>query len=168
MHTMVPLDGVGALVEANHANPFELLGPHPVQHEGRRAVSVRAFLPAAEQAWVIEAEQAVSRPMRRIHPAGLYEAILPEQGFQRGYQLRIAGERGQVITTHDPYAFDSYLTDFDRYLIGEGRHWNAYEKLGAQLRTIDGVTGVTEFVNGTPSKELTILKISDGAYTLFQ
>jgi branched-chain amino acid transport system substrate-binding protein len=36
------------------------------------------------------------------------------------------------------------------------------------LPPFEGVTGVTEFVDGTPSKELTILKITDGAYTLHQ
>jgi branched-chain amino acid transport system substrate-binding protein len=36
------------------------------------------------------------------------------------------------------------------------------------LPPFEGVTGVTEFVDGTPSKELTIHKITDGAYTLLQ
>jgi branched-chain amino acid transport system substrate-binding protein len=36
------------------------------------------------------------------------------------------------------------------------------------LPPFSGVTGVTEFVNGTPAKELTILKITNGAYTLLQ
>jgi 1,4-alpha-glucan branching enzyme len=34
------------------------------------------------------------------------------------------------------------LTDFDLYLLGEGRHWKSYEKLGAQLHAADGVRGV--------------------------
>ena len=34
------------------------------------------------------------------------------------------------------------LTDFDLHLIGEGRHWKSYEKLGAQLHVVDGVAGV--------------------------
>jgi 1,4-alpha-glucan branching enzyme len=34
------------------------------------------------------------------------------------------------------------LTDFDLHLIGEGRHWKSYEKLGAQLHVADGVPGV--------------------------
>jgi 1,4-alpha-glucan branching enzyme len=157
VQTTVPLDGVGALIQANHPTPFELLGPHEVQVAGRRAISVRAFLPEAEQAWVVEPQQTVSRPMRRIHPAGLYEAILPEQGFDRQYQLRIAGDKGQVITTHDPYAFEPYLTDFDRYLLGEGRHWNAYEKLGAQLRTIDGITGVNFAVWGPNAQSVAVV-----------
>ena len=43
---------------------------------------------------------------------------------------------------HDPYAFPPLLTDFDLHLLGEGRHWNCYSRLGAQLRTVDGIEGV--------------------------
>ncbi|NBW87609.1 MAG: 1,4-alpha-glucan branching enzyme, partial [Planctomycetia bacterium] len=34
------------------------------------------------------------------------------------------------------------LSDYDLHLIGEGRHWRSYEKLGAQLETVAGVQGV--------------------------
>jgi 1,4-alpha-glucan branching enzyme len=34
------------------------------------------------------------------------------------------------------------LTDFDLHLLGEGRHWTAYEHLGAHVETHDGVRGV--------------------------
>jgi 1,4-alpha-glucan branching enzyme len=34
------------------------------------------------------------------------------------------------------------LTDYDLHLLGEGRHWKSYEKLGAQLHVADGVAGV--------------------------
>ncbi len=37
---------------------------------------------------------------------------------------------------------DSLLSDFDRYLLGEGKHLKMYECLGAQLRTLGGVDGV--------------------------
>ncbi|GIX01635.1 MAG: hypothetical protein KatS3mg112_0572 [Thermogutta sp.] len=43
---------------------------------------------------------------------------------------------------HDPYTFPPLLTDYDLYLLGEGRHWRCYNKLGAQLRTVNGVEGV--------------------------
>lgn len=89
--------------------------------------------------------------MRRIHPAGLYEAIcpVPEDDNQR-YQFRVAGNDGEVTTMHDPYAFRSHLTEFDFYLLGEGRHERIYEKLGAQIRTVDGVTG-TNFAVWAPN-----------------
>jgi len=48
-----------------------------------------------------------------------------------------------VKTMHDPYAFKSVLTDYDLHLIGEGKHNRLYNCLGAQLRTIDGVQGVS-------------------------
>jgi 1,4-alpha-glucan branching enzyme len=34
------------------------------------------------------------------------------------------------------------LTDYDFHLFGEGRLWKSYDKLGAQLRVVDGVAGV--------------------------
>ena len=43
---------------------------------------------------------------------------------------------------HDPYSFPHLLTDYDLHLLNEGRHWQWYNRLGAQLRSIDGVEGV--------------------------
>ncbi len=82
--------------------------------------------------------------MRRIHPAGLYEALcsVAEDGTPAKYLLRVAEEGGKKTTMHDPYAFAHLLTDYDLYLLGEGTHWQCYQKLGAQLRSIDGVEGV--------------------------
>ncbi|MBL8870425.1 MAG: 1,4-alpha-glucan branching protein GlgB [Planctomycetaceae bacterium] len=34
------------------------------------------------------------------------------------------------------------MTDFDRYLFGEGRNWNIYRRLGAHCRTVNGEVGV--------------------------
>jgi 1,4-alpha-glucan branching enzyme len=158
VRTTVPLEGVGALIQANHATPFDLLGPHEVTWEGKKALSVRAFLPTAHQAWVVDPQHQQSRPMRKIHPAGFYEAICPwtEQGNRERYQLRMAEEGGQVKTLHDPYSFEPLLTDFDRYLLSEGRHWNSYDKMGAQLRVIDGVAGVN-FAVWAPNAETVAL-----------
>ncbi len=35
----------------------------------------------------------------------------------------------------------SIFSDFDLYLFGQGRHYHIYEKMGAHIRTINGVTG---------------------------
>ena len=64
--------------------------------------------------------------------------------------FRVADDDGEVTTMHDPYAFDSLLTDFDFYLFGQGRHERIYEKLGAHVRTVDGVTG-TNFAVWAPN-----------------
>ncbi|MCS7305164.1 MAG: 1,4-alpha-glucan branching protein GlgB [Thermoguttaceae bacterium] len=81
--------------------------------------------------------------MRRIHPAGVFEVLCPPNGNGHPhYQLRVTDASGNTTTMHDPYRFPPLLTDYDLYLLNEGKHYRAYEKLGAQLRTIDGVDGV--------------------------
>ncbi|MFO0896058.1 MAG: 1,4-alpha-glucan branching protein GlgB [Pirellulales bacterium] len=83
--------------------------------------------------------------MRRIHPAGLYEAICPvtnESPLPGNYLLRYADQRGQQTTTRDPYSFPPLLSEYDLYLLGEGTHWQSYLRMGAQLRSIDNVAGV--------------------------
>jgi 1,4-alpha-glucan branching enzyme len=143
------LQAVGALIDGNSENPFELLGPHEVEANGQRAMAVRAYLPQAQQAWVIDSPHGSARPMRRIHPAGLFEAVCPPRdGTSRdgdhaaSYQVRHLDHHGQQYTMHDPYAFSPLMSDFDLHLLTEGQHLNSYERLGAQLRTVDGVAGV--------------------------
>ena len=56
------------------------------------------------------------------------------------YLLEITDERG-TRSIHDPYAFDSQISDLDLYLHAEGRDWESYKHLGAHLRTVAGVAG---------------------------
>ena len=146
MHANVDGGSIGALLEGRHENPFELLGPHPLKSVNGQALAVRAFLPNSDKAWVVHGEgQDRVQPMRCIHPAGLFEAICPADTnlpLHRHYQLRVEDRRGKIVTTHDPYSFNPWLTDYDLYLFGEGRHWDSYRKMGAHLRTVDGVSGV--------------------------
>ncbi|NJN95237.1 MAG: hypothetical protein HC875_14600, partial [Anaerolineales bacterium] len=41
-----------------------------------------------------------------------------------------------------PAQSGSFLTDFDVFLIGQGTHERAYEKMGAHLTELNGATGV--------------------------
>ncbi len=145
VRSTTPLDQIALLVEQRHENPFAVLGPHEVERDGQKLLAIRAYLPHCSQAWVIDGPhgQEIFRPMRRIHPAGVFEALCPPNGNGRPqYQLCVADPSGNKTTMHDPYRFPPLLTDYDLYLLNEGKHYRAYEKLGAQLRTIDGVDGV--------------------------
>ena len=158
MRTTVSLDGMNALLEGRLERPAEVLGPQTVQHNGRKMLAVRAFLPDTQQAWVLERGHGNSRPMRRIHPAGLYEALCPLDSANivsdcppmPAYQLRAIDNEGEMKTLHDPYSFAPLLTDFDLHLFGEGKLLRGYEKLGAQIREIDGVRG-TNFAVWAPN-----------------
>jgi 1,4-alpha-glucan branching enzyme len=131
-----------------------VLGPHEIACDGRKATAVRAFLPGSQQVWLFDPAHRVARPMRRLHPAGFYEAVCPpaEGDPRRLYQLRATDKDGVMKTIEDPYAYPSLLTEYDLYLLGEGTHYRAYDKLGAHVRTIDGVTGVN-FAVWAPNAE---------------
>jgi 1,4-alpha-glucan branching enzyme len=144
VRTTVELEKVGRLLAGRHENPGEVLGPHEVVVGGRPALAVRTFAPDSAQAWVLAAGVDPPQAMRRIHPAGLFEALcpLPTDRANHQYLLRVADHQGMQRTFHDPYAFPPLLGDLDLHLLGEGRHWQSYNKLGAQLRTVNGVDGV--------------------------
>ena len=48
---------------------------------------------------------------------------------------------GSWHATQCPYTFSPQLGEMDLYLLGEGRHFEAWNVLGARLKTIDGVEG---------------------------
>ncbi len=128
MQTQLPLHSIGPVIYGYHENPFEVLGPHEIEQNGRRALAVRAYLPEAQRAWVIDPAHGVNRPMRQIHPAGLFEAVVEEHAttaIQRNrssastslqspapsYQLRVTYKSGETHTMHDPYAFPPMMSE---------------------------------------------------------
>ncbi len=144
VRTTITTGDIGPLTEGKHENPHHVLGPHHIRFDGREAMAVRAYLPHSSQAWVVDEAGTSSRPMRRIHPSGLFEAICPrgDQSSDSRYMLRVTDQQGKQTTMHDPYAFSNLLTNYDLHLLGEGTHWNSYERLGAHRRKIDDVEGV--------------------------
>jgi 1,4-alpha-glucan branching enzyme len=131
-------EAIDALVTGEHGDPFGVLGPH----QGRDGmVTVRAFLPDARAAAVIPLDaRAAPRPLARLHPAGLWEAALPA-GWPFAYRLRITGADGHGYEAEDPYRFPPTLTDYDLHLLAEGTHYRIYERLGAHLIELAGVSG---------------------------
>ena len=156
MRSQVDVNAIGPIIHGYHNNPFDLLGPHPIEEDGRQALAVRAYLPESKQVWLVDSQHGISRSMRRIHPAGLFEAICPTEAEdnqpKQAYQFRAENESGELRTMHDPYAFQPMLTDYDLHLLGEGRHWNSYQKLGAHLREANSVQGVN-FAVWAPNAE---------------
>ncbi len=148
---MAPLEQIERLVKAEHGNPYELLGPHHTSVDGAKALSVRTFAPDAREARVI-ADVPGSRPiqMKRVHEAGLFEAILPALNGTSKYRIQVTDSGGTVTERHDPYAFQPMVSGHDLHLFSEGRLFKAYNTLGAHVRTVNGVTGV-HFVVWAPN-----------------
>jgi 1,4-alpha-glucan branching enzyme len=143
--------------KGRHPDPFQILGPHWVEREGRPAVAVRSLSPRAVQLTVLWGSQAFLST--RIHPDGIFESIVPLEATgtssngeirPSSYTLRWTDGGGRVTETFDPYAFPPVLTDYDLHLSAEGTHYQQYEKFGAHLREVDGVRGVS-FVLWAPN-----------------
>ncbi len=156
MRSQVDVNAIAPVIHGYHENPFEVLGPHEIVENGRRALAVRAFLPESQQVWLVDSKHGLSQPMRRIHPMGLFEAIcdtkIHDHDEGPSYKFRAVNQAGQQTTMHDPYAFPPLLSDYDLHLLGEGCHWKSYEKLGAHPREVNGVQGVN-FAVWAPNAE---------------
>jgi 1,4-alpha-glucan branching enzyme len=125
------------LVEGRLADPHSVLGAHP-QNGG---VVVRAYRPAADKVTV---KPAGGKPVDAtcVHPGGVFEAKVPGADLPLTYELEVAYPDGNTFTLRDPYAFMPTLGELDVHLAGEGRHEALYDKLGAHVRELAGVTGV--------------------------
>jgi 1,4-alpha-glucan branching enzyme len=136
---------IESVVRGEHGDAFAVLGPHVVDGGDGLAVVVRAFLPGAEAVNVLPAGAeagADAQPMARLHPDGLFEALFRGRAAPFPYRLEVVGQHGARSRIEDPYRFPPTLGDYDRHLLGEGTHLRAFEKLGAQLRVMEGVAGV--------------------------
>ena len=135
-----------SLLQARNADPFAILGPHSFETPQGRHWVVRFFQPRAVEGELLLNGEANPLPARKMRPEGFFEAVLPAAGefppAPSSYRIRFRTEHGKVFESHDAYAFSFLLTEFDLYLMGEGRHYDTYEKLGAHIKTVDGVSGV--------------------------
>jgi 1,4-alpha-glucan branching enzyme len=133
-------EDIKLILEGLHPDPFSVLGMHPSDEEGEH-VEVRAFLPEAEETWVVHAKTGTACRMDRIHREGFFVGRL-SQKKSFPYRIRIKTPDGNVSSFKDPYAFGQVLTDYDLHLLGEGTHYREYEKLGAHVMKVGGTRGV--------------------------
>lgn len=147
LHDPIDPGAVEALVTGQHGAPFDLLGPHTLTLNGVVVWIVRAFLPGAQQVWLVpmpETDGAVTReslPMRELHAEGVF-SVMGLGSAAPKYTLRVEWSSDGIQGLIDPYTFGPLLSDYDLHLMGEGQHFELYERLGAHRCERDGVQGV--------------------------
>jgi 1,4-alpha-glucan branching enzyme len=116
---------------------------HPLgDHSG---LVVRALVPGAQKI-EIQPVHEKNRPafaLERIPETDVFEGGTTAAKDVYAYDLVITDAQGQVRRTRDPYSFLPTLSPDDLYLFNKGDERRIYEKLGAQLRVIDGVPGAS-------------------------
>ncbi|MEM9816158.1 MAG: 1,4-alpha-glucan branching enzyme [Cyanobacteria bacterium P01_D01_bin.6] len=156
MAVTVSPEQIDSIVWNQHHDPFEVLGPHMIQQDGETVWAVRAYLPTAEQAWVVLPETRSEHAMEKGHDPHFFECVLTTQELSN-YQLKYT-EGVHERFVYDPYAFKTRrITDFDVHLFAEGNHHRIYEKLGAHVTEIDGVVGVYFAVWAPSARNVSIL-----------
>ncbi len=132
---------IDQIVGNQHPNPFEILGPHQVEENGRKVWVVRSYVPNAEAISVALPTARQEYPMHSEHHPHFFSCTIDVPELNN-YQLKIT-ESGHERVIYDPYAFTSPLmSDFDIHLFAEGNHHRIYEKLGAHPIEIEGIKGI--------------------------
>ena len=139
MNTTAKIDEVLRVINAEHPDPFSVLGMHHL--ESQNTIVVRAYLPNAQTIDVVPLSGGKRYKMDRIHENGFFEVVMDDRNDFFKYVLEVTDNVGNSFSIHDPYSFMPVLSDFDLHLFGEGNNHKIYEKLGAHKMTIDGIEG---------------------------
>jgi 1,4-alpha-glucan branching enzyme len=129
MTAIVSAPELDRLVSGAHHDPHAILGAHPAA-DG--STVIRTLRPEAQAVAALAGGTRVE--LKRIHDAGVFEGVLP--GALSDYRLVV--EYGEhTFTVDDPYRWLPTLGEIDLHLIGEGRHENLWQVLGAHVRNYD-------------------------------
>ncbi len=138
MPTTIHPDAIAALVAGEMGAPSSLLGKHQIGAD----VSFRTFRPWAKQVCLINDESGCRVTMDMAHEEGLFVATLDAAKAHAPFHFESVTHEGAEEIYGDPYVYPPLLTDYDIYLFGQGEHRLIYDRFGAHLREIDGVSGV--------------------------
>ncbi len=135
----LPIDELHRLANGSHRDPFSVLGPHALPN-GVDWI-VRALLPGAVSVHLVsQGKKQSSVAMDRLHSGGVFAAVVSEQELA-AYQFDVEYPHARQ-RIEDTYRFPSLISATDLHLFHEGRHEQAYQFLGANPVSHDGVAGV--------------------------
>jgi len=139
----LPQDELRNLVELKHRSPHSILGMHPLQDGS--GVVVRVFVSGASKVEVraLSDGDGPGLVLQQIHKFGVFEGISNAVTQVFPYELVITDGQGKEQVTRDTYSFLPTVSEEDQYLYGKGDHRKIFDKLGAQLKTVDGVAGAS-------------------------
>ncbi|MCA1825059.1 MAG: 1,4-alpha-glucan branching enzyme, partial [Frankia sp.] len=133
------------LVRGTHRDPHAILGGHP----GRSRTTVRAYRPDAVRISLLIGDERVA--MKRVHDAGVFAATIAG-GTVPDYRLEVVYPDAEPQCEDEPYRFLPSVGELDLHLMGEGRHEELWQRLGAHEQRYGEVTG-TSFAVWAPSAQ---------------
>lgn len=128
----VATDELDRLVDGRHSQPHALLGPHP-HIDG---VTIRVLRPMAESVDVILDGKSIA--LNHEH-RGVWVGVVPGDEVP-DYRLLVT-YAGEAVPADDPYRFLPSLGEVDLHLLGEGRHEQLWQVLGAHTHVFSSAQG---------------------------
>jgi 1,4-alpha-glucan branching enzyme len=145
---------VALIIARDHPDPHHVLGAHPA----RSGVRITVYRPDAEAVYVQPTgDGAEPLRLRRVDEAGVFSAVLKDAALPLHYELDVRYPDGNSYRLRDPYAFLPALGELDLHLLGEGRHEQLYERLGAHPLELDGVAGVSFAVWAPSARSVSVI-----------
>ena len=148
---------IASIVSASRADPFELLGLHPLGAGPGDPLEIRSFCPGAASASVHPLGTDESWPMELVHPEGLFVWVSEPGRKPFGYELEIRFPDGSTWRTRDPYSLLPQLGDLDLHLFSEGNHLGLYDVMGAQIRSPGGIDGTLFSVWAPNARQVSVI-----------
>ena len=136
-------DELKNLVQVKERSPHRLLGMHPLADGSGLVVRALAADATGVEIQPVHEKDKPAIKLERIPKTDLFEGTTNAADRVYAYDLVITDQSGNVRRFRDPYSFLPTLSESDLFLFGKGEEQRIYEKLGAQLRTIDGVPGAS-------------------------
>jgi 1,4-alpha-glucan branching enzyme len=153
-----PPHELARLLAGEHAQPHDILGAHALSVGDTSGVVFRALMPNARAAEaVLEDGRLIPLDVVVSGLTNVYCGFAADATLPLPYRLRFHFADGAVWERDDPYRFMPTLGDVDLHLFGEGTHRRLWEKLGAHLRTMDGIEGVSFAVWAPNAKRVSVV-----------
>ena len=123
------------LENCRHDHPLSVLGPQP----GDQGWTVRVWMPEAQKVTLLLGSEEIVTSTPN-HPWIFEASTSSDPGTN--YKVRVV--RGGIThEQHDPWAFrQEWMGEMDRHLFAEGNHHHIWQRMGAHLTQIDGISGV--------------------------
>jgi len=144
------------LLEGKHHEPHSVLGMHPLGKG--KGVVVRALVKNAHTCEVVDVDTKEFRryPMERLADEGFFEVVIKDRDIFR-YRLRIEQYNDEIRQFWDPYCFLPSIDEKGVYYFSEGTDRKPYMKLGAHVREMNGVKGVSFAVWAPSAKRVSVV-----------
>ena len=124
------------ILEGSCRNPHDYLGMH-LESGG---VAVRVYDPAAKAVTVIVGKNRY--PMIKTDDRGIYSCVFGRKKELFAYKIERKYADSKFVSA-DPYCFLPTLGEMDIYLFNQGEHQRIYDVMGAHVRDLGGVEGVS-------------------------